>query len=250
MVRSASIMVVGDAYEDAVRKVKENSRLDIGIHLCLTEEKPVLAREEISTLVGRNGNFLKSRIVFILNYILGRISIKEVERELEAQIRKVLNDGIEISHIDSHAYIHMLPLLLKIVIRLAKEYNIPFIRWPYERLLTFKAKLSRHILLFNLNLLCLSSKKNIKNSNLFMAEYFYGFLQSGHLFKEHLKGILKRVNNGVAEIVCHPGIYDEETTRYSHWGYAWEEELKALTSTDIKKAIADWGIELISFREI
>ncbi len=250
IVKSTSIMPAGLAYDDAVRLTRENPGLDIGIHLCLTEEKPILTKRAIPSLLRKDGYFLQVEPPFLLNYYLGKIRLIEIEKELDAQIQKVKDSGIKATHIDGHDYIHMLPSILKIVIKLARKYNIPFIRYPYECPTIFRDKLPRHIIQFSLNLHCIFAKKTIGNTSCFGTEHFYGFLYSGHLSEEYLKKILKTVNNGIAEIVCHPGIYDEETKRYDHWRYEWEEELKALTSLAIKEIIRDLNIELVSFREI
>jgi predicted glycoside hydrolase/deacetylase ChbG (UPF0249 family) len=243
-------MAVGKAYDGAVRLAKENPHLGIGIHLCLTEEKPILTKGEVSSLIGEDGCFLKTSSAFILNYLLGRVRFIEMQRELDAQVRKGLNSGIRITHIDSHGYIHMLPSIFKMVTGLAKKYGILFIRYPNERLIDFNGNLSRFFICYVLKALCLISKQVFRNKVIFKTDYFYGFLHSGHLSVRYLTEILKTVDNGVTEIVCHPGVYDEETRRYKYWGYEWEEELRALTSADIKKTIRDLGIELAGFKDI
>lgn len=53
---------------------------------------------------------------------------KEIFREFEAQLVKVLDAGIKISHIDSHQHIHNGTFFLPIVVALAKKYGIRKIR--------------------------------------------------------------------------------------------------------------------------
>jgi len=249
-VRSASIMAVGRCYEDAVRLTKENPDFDIGIHLCLTEEKPILTKEKVSSLIGKDGHFFKTPVLFILNYLLGRIKHREIEGELDAQIRKVLNSGIKITHIDSHCYVHMLPFILKMVGELAKKYGISFIRYPYEHFISGKVNLSRRLIHSVLNISCLLSRQTFKRMGISRVDYFYGFLNSGMFSAQYLMHILKAVDNGITEIVCHPGLCDEEVTRYRYWRYHWEEELEVLTSPDINKIINESGLELIGFKDV
>ncbi|MFH0790271.1 MAG: ChbG/HpnK family deacetylase [Candidatus Omnitrophota bacterium] len=245
-IRSASIMAVGRAYDHAVALLKENPKLDTGIHLCLTEEKPVLEKEEIATLTGKGGYFLQSHKKFLLHYFMGKIGLGSVRRELDAQIRKVLESGINITHIDSHGHIHVLPGILRIVAELAKRYRIPFIRYPRERLKTLDVKFSRRMQSLILNILCSYSKQRFEDYDI----AFFGFFHSGRISRKSLSGILKAVNNGISEIVCHPGICDRELEHYRHWEYQWEEELNALTSQDISKIINGLNIEVVSFSDI
>lgn len=249
VVGSASIMAVGRAYEDAVRQAKANPMLDIGIHLCLTEEKPVLEKEKIRSLVTQDGYFLGT-YRFIIKYLLGGVDPSKVEREIEAQIKKILDSGLQITHIDSHDYIHMLPLILEIVIKLAKRHNIAFIRFPYERYISINTGLWRHILQFCLNTTCCFLKDNFANAKIRRTDYFYGFLESGHLTEQHIRHSLKSVAPGITEFVCHPGLYDDILRYYQHWHYHWEQEVEVLTSQGLRNLIRDFGIETTNFRDI
>lgn len=250
IVRSTSIMPVGKAYDDAVKLAKENPGLDIGIHLCLTQEKPVLAKNEIGSLLSNDGNFFKTPTELIVHYLFCRTKLKEIQRELDAQIRKVLDSGIKVTHLDSHDHIHMFPPILNIVARLAKQYGILYVRYPYERLVSFNSNVSRHFIGYILIVLCFLSKQIFKKSGILKTDYFYGFLNSGHLSEQNLMQVFKKINNGITEIICHPGVYDEEAKRYNYWKYEWDGELKALTSPNIKKIIKDLSIQLVNFREI
>ena len=51
-----------------------------------------------------------------------------IRKELDTQILKILDSGVEVSHIDGHHHIHTAPFILPIVIDLAKHYGIRKIR--------------------------------------------------------------------------------------------------------------------------
>lgn len=52
--------------------------------------------------------------------------IKEVEAELRAQIRKTLDAGIPVSHLDHHMFVLFArPDLLDLYVRLAREFDLP-----------------------------------------------------------------------------------------------------------------------------
>jgi len=249
VVTSASLLSVGRYFNDAVGLAKENLGLDIGIHLCLTEEKPVLEKENIPSLVDKDGYFLRSHRDFIFRYIFGRIKSADIEREIEAQIKKVLESGLSPTHIDSHGYVHMLPGILTVVIKLAKKYNIKIIRYPSEKISFYNLKWYRYVKFCFLDLLCLLAKFNPRYRDFIKIDYFFGFMDSGQLYIGTIKKTLTVFKRGVAELICHPGEYDEESGIYKHWNYDWQGELKALTSSGIKKIIAESKIELINFRD-
>ncbi|MFA5388664.1 MAG: ChbG/HpnK family deacetylase [Candidatus Omnitrophota bacterium] len=248
VVTSASLLPVGRHFSEAISLAKGNPRLDIGIHLCLTEEKPVLEKEDIPSLVRKDGYFLKSHRDFIFHYILGRIKSDDIEKELEAQISKVLKSGLSLTHMDSHGYIHMLPGILAITIKLAKKYNIKTIRYPKERM-DGLAAWGRFPGFWFLNVLCFMAGRDPDFSSFIKTDRYFGFLNSGHLSIPSARRVLRGFKSGIAEFVCHPGEYDKEAGPYGRWKYDWEGELKALISLEMKEIISSANIRPISFRD-
>jgi chitin disaccharide deacetylase len=247
---SASLMPTGDAFPQAVRMIKENPALDVGIHLTLVEEKSVLAQRQIPSLVDENGRFRRSAYLFFSDYLRNRISMEEVSKELCAQFEKVISHGVAVSHIDSHQHIHMLPGILEITVRLADRYGIRFIRCPKERIcfrnIISYGKYTRLLQQIILNIFCMYSKKQIRP---YAVDHFYGFFNGGHLDKSKLVKIFEKHKFGTTEIMCHPAriTHGKTIVKYSHWNYEWNAELKGLTDFDIKKMIREKRIILSSF---
>lgn len=248
IVTSASLLSVGQAYDDAISLAKRNPGLDIGIHLCLTEEKPILEKEIIPSLTVRSGRFLETHGKFILNYILRRVDLNDVEKEIDAQIKRIIDSGIPLTHMDSHGHIHMLPHILAVAVKLAKKYNIRIIRYPREKISFCDFKWQRYAAFCFLGLACLLTKFNQEYKRFIKIDYFFGFFNSGQLSLESVRKILSIFSSGVGELSCHPGEYDAAHQRYNCWKYNWQRELKALTSNDMKMAIEEANIELINFR--
>ncbi len=247
---STSIMSVGTAFDHAIQLSRSTPTLDIGIHLTLIEEEALSNKEDITTLLDNNGRFYGHAVSFMKRYFLGKVSLDEVRRELDAQIQKVLNNSIEISHLDSHQHIHMLPGIRRIVGELAKKYSIPSIRYPKERLKSYmlneKHSLSRLVQLLALNTFC--SVANTSGSK--RPDYFFGFFFGGNVSEENLRKVLKNLPaNGACELMCHPGDYDADC-RYDHWEYRWQDELKALTNQGVKDLLERKGVKLISYADL
>jgi len=81
-----------------------------------------------------------------------------------------------------------------------------------------------------------------------MPDGMYGFEVGGCLTRSALERILRKIPDGLYELICHPGEDDAETrTRYSHWGYRWAEELEALTAPETRVVLKEQGIALTSF---
>jgi len=73
----------------------------------------------------------------------------------------------------------------------------------------------------------------------------------------NLMATLNRLQPGVNEIMCHPGMtfvgpghhVPGRQERYVRWGYSWDDELAALTSEPVRRYIEDSGIRLTSFAD-
>ena len=245
---STSIMANGRAFEHAVELCQSTPTLDVGIHLTLVGEQPLLNPGQIPSLVDNTGKFDHHATEFTKRYLLGKIYLPEVRRELEAQIEKVLSFGLSISHLDSHQHLHILPQILNITVDLAKKYNIRAIRFPCENLyvdmLRAQVSPSRILQSLVLKFLCFRGR----NANIWRTDHFSGFLFGGNLNKQNLQKIIECLpRHGTCELMCHPGL-DDPNTRYNHWGYRWSDELNALIDPDISNLIDHKGIHLTSYR--
>src|SRR5207244_10968868 len=100
-------MATAPAFDDAVRLARENPGLDVGCHLVLVGEPP----------------FPASVAKLVQAVALGRVKVHE---ELRAQIERILDTGIEPTHLDTHKHTHLLPPVLDAVARLSNEFNTPW----------------------------------------------------------------------------------------------------------------------------
>lgn len=253
IVTSTSLIPSGDAFFQAVLFIRDNPKIDVGIHLTLVGEKSLLNHNEIPTLVDTHGRFRKSAYNFVLDYMRNHISMNEVEMELDAQFEKIMKHGVSLSHIDSHQHIHILPKILEITIRLAEKYGIPHIRWPKEKIrfefvYSFR-KYPRLMQQITLNLFCIYSKKRIKP---YSVGGFHGFFHGGEMGRSALIEILSAEENGISEIMVHPAAMRPESAMeaYSQWNYRWQEEYESLIDLNIVELIRKRGIKLVSFLDI
>jgi hopanoid biosynthesis associated protein HpnK len=249
IVTSASLLVTGSAFEDAVALARQHSNLDVGLHLVLVEERAVLGRGVLPTLVDETGRFPRTSTEFIRRAILGRISWHEVEREIAAQILLFQKTGLRLSHLNSHQHLHMFPPVFQIVRRLTRSMENVWIRnpaGPWRK--SPDTSVGRWVQRLGLNLTCLSARGLQDRSRPQMPDGLYGFEVSGCLTGSALEQILRRIPHGLYELVCHPGEDDADTqTRYSHWGYHWAEELETLTTPETRMVLEEQGIVLTSF---
>jgi predicted glycoside hydrolase/deacetylase ChbG (UPF0249 family) len=226
---ATTLMATGAAFDDAVHLAKLHPGLDIGCHLVLVGAPPFPAT--VPQLV---------RAV-----TLGRIRIYD---ELAAQVRRILDAGLAPSHLDTHKHTHLLPPVLDAVARISEEFRIPWVRRPFDFPLQsggpgwtnramrtmsgrFRTALGRHG--------CRST------------DWFAGFRITGRYRTGDLVALIRSLPEGVTEFMCHPGRCGEELraarTRLKE---SREEELRALTAPEVRDALRETGVQLVTFREL
>lgn len=240
----------GEAFDDAARVAKELALSEIGAHLALTETMPVTAPEKIRSLITKDGWFYRDHNIFFFRFILGMVRREEVYIELKNQLERLKDLNIPITNLSSHEHIHMMPAILEIFMRLAKEYGIPSMRYirddrPPARGLDIGEMKKRLILRF--------FKKGmgeiLRRGSIRHADHFRGFLDSGKLTEGTLIETIKSLEDGTTELASHPGFLSPEVLNRYRFHMSCEHELYALTSPTIKRLVQEHGIKLAGYRE-
>lgn len=260
VVTSATLLANGAAFERAVAMTKTTPRLGVGVHLNLTQGRPISDPTSVGSLVNEKGEFFCQPPALLRGVISGRLRLAEVEREFSAQIEKVRATGIAITHLDGHKHVHMLPGIFPIVVRLAKSYGIAGVRWATERPPSLWALLRRnghatativkqHVQSRTLALISMGARARLRQAGLRFPMHFYGITQTGFLDHEELGALLRNLPEGTSELMCHPGYadpaMDAEPTRLRAER---QRELEALTRPETLQLVARLGIYLIDYR--
>jgi hopanoid biosynthesis associated protein HpnK len=245
---STSLMANGVAFGHAIKLIREFPSLDVGVHLTLVEEGPIV--DMVPSLINGGRKFYPHATQFVGRYMANKVCLKQVQKELDAQIQKVFDHGVKISHLDSHQHLHLLPGIFRIVEKLAKAYGIKAIRILKEPFRPYMVqstqRFTRIIQLMILNRFAQLCGK----TDLQQCDNFAGFYFGGQLNKSNLMTVLESLpQNGTCELMCHPGILDLND-RYKYWGYSKNEEFAALTEPSIREWIARHNVQLTSFSQL
>lgn len=131
IVTHASLLTVGIDCSRAAALAREIPTLRVGIHLALTEFRPLLPVGRIASLIGADGR-LRPVGHLMQQTLMGRCDSRHVEAEWRAQIEGAIDAGIAPSHLDSHHHVHVLPPLRRVAVQLGREYGIQWLRRPVE----------------------------------------------------------------------------------------------------------------------
>jgi predicted glycoside hydrolase/deacetylase ChbG (UPF0249 family) len=216
----------------------------------------------VSSLVSERCYFLARPAELLTRILARKLRLAEIESEWRAQIQEVRGAGIEVTHLDGHKHVHMLPPLFPIVLRLAREYSIPGVRLAVERPVSLARLLRRnggaagqlmkqYLWGRALATMAIGFRETLKRAGLNSPMYFYGMTQTGFLDGAELEAILWNLPEGASELMCHPGYVDGalEQTRTRLLAER-ERELDALTREETRKLVAALGIQLIDYRDL
>ena len=250
IVTSTSLMANGAAFDDAVALVKAHPDLDVGCHINLVEGTPVSPRSHAARLLGTDERF-HNLSGLVARLASGYIRAADLDRECSAQIERLLQAGIQPSHLDSHKHTHLHPQVAAAVARAAKRYSIGWVRRPFESLVTRSVPFFRTIVGRSLNLFSAPFARRMAAEGIRMPDSFTGFGLTGFWTRRAMEETIAALPAGTTELMCHPGYCDAELdscpTRLKRQRAT---ELEILTIPSWKEMLERLGVTLRGFRDI
>lgn len=189
-ITDTTMVANGEAYMEAIDNIQRyNLQNKIGIHFNLTEGIPITEDIKQCSTFCDDGKF-HGKINRLK--VLSKFEKKAVYQELSAQIARLKDDNICVTHADSHHHIHTALFIAPIVAHVCKEHGI------------HKIRIHRNI-------------GNIKGYKRVVKQLFNVWLKSKKLITTEFFGSLKDVEGvietdvlqGTVEIMVHPE-YDKD----------------------------------------
>ena len=109
-----------------IEKLK-SLNIGIGLHLNLSDGRPISPANKVKSLVDKSGNF-KKWPELLMGFLIGRVKKKHIEMEIIAQLETLKSYHIKISHADSHKHLHQFPILGPFILKVFKEQGIKKVR--------------------------------------------------------------------------------------------------------------------------
>ncbi len=223
IVTSTTLMTNAPGTAHAAMLAATAPGLDIGVHLVLTYQKPLLNPSRIRSLVREDGSFWRPSELLVRS-----IDRQEALMEYRAQFaraRELL--GTEPTHLDTHHWVHDHPALSWAVCELARETGAAARTHTPEQRDEYRAK-------------------GVRTTDHFTRE----FQHPGHIDIDDLLALVARLEDGVTELMCHPGEPDPELARTSAYARERPLELAVLTDPRVRSAIERDQITLTTFAEL
>jgi len=240
---SATLMANAAATDDAIELAHNSPGLAVGCHVVLVDGTPVLSPAAIPTLIDpRTGQFHRKLTTFLRLLLMGRIHPIDIEREATAQITRLAQSGLHLTHIDTHKHTHMFPAVMRPVLQAARAAGIFTVRNPFEplwsRRATPTAPLVRRIEVNLLHNLQAAFLRIVVARNFSTTDGALGILATGSLTRETIASLLRHMPDGTWELVTHPGYNDADLAQVtSRLKESREIERAALAAVTLEEEI-------------
>lgn len=249
VLRSATVMAGGAAFDDAAELARRTPALGVGVHLTLVNGNPVLPAAEIPSLVTEEGVFYDNHTLFAVRLLRGQINLGEVRAELAAQLRRVEAAGIRPTHADSHQHMHVLPGVIDVVLDLCAAAGIPAMRAPRAPLFAGHfGGIGQLVGRAGLSVLARRAAAKARRRGIRTPDRFAGIVAGEAVDTAALRGIAASLGEGTTEVMVHPGTNNAVLIPDCRWDHDFEAELHAVCAPEVRAALA--GAEPVNFRAL
>jgi predicted glycoside hydrolase/deacetylase ChbG (UPF0249 family) len=171
--------------------------------------------------------------------------------ELRAQVLRIVDAGIRPTHLDTHKHTHLAPPVLDAVARLGEEFDIPWVRRPFDFPLNARrgtVPAAKRIVGAAMGLLRRRFHRVLKRHGRRTTDHFAGFQITGRFRTADLVALLGALPDGSTELMCHPGhCGDPLLHARTRLKESREHELAALVAPEVRQALERNGIELVNY---
>jgi hopanoid biosynthesis associated protein HpnK len=233
---AASLMVGEPAAADAVERARRMPELGVGLHVALTNARPVLPAARVPDLVDGRGLFDSRLVRAGVRYFASSRARAQLRDEIAAQFDAFAATGLPLDHVDAHNHMHVHPTLFSMILESGKARGMKAMRVPFEPFHLCAAGIGNAIAIGPWASLM---RARLRRAGVLANDAVFGLNDTGRLDEKRVLEIVARLPEGVSELYLHPAT--------SPAGYARAEEFDALLSPRVRDAIARRGIALVTF---
>ena len=244
--KCGSVISVSGWLMEVANICKENKKYDVGVHLTFTSEYSTYRWRALSTVDRESGLFDSEGYLWKSSQdATNNIKPKAAELEMQAQIDIALENGIDVSHIDSHMGTVFFPKFLQSYLNLSKEYKIPvFLPRVSKAQLTVLGR-------GNLETFATKLMDSLEKENFPLIDH----LRAGPLeFQEDkikfYSDLFSSLKPGLTHLLIHPAKLSPELKALKHTHVARNQDYEAFTSKKLKDYVDSLDIHLIGYRDI
>ncbi|HWO02570.1 MAG TPA: polysaccharide deacetylase family protein [Blastocatellia bacterium] len=236
---SATIMVPCPWFPEIAAYAREHPERDFGLHLTHTSEwktykwGPVASKSEVPGLVDPQGYLWPD-----INSVYSHATPEQAYIEARAQIKKALDAGVDVTHLDSHmGALQYNDAYFQVYRRLAVEFAVPLRMASQETLAANGGARQR---------------PQLDSDSIVYPDYLiHGSPNKGESVTDYWKRVLNALKPGVTELFIHASKAGEEI---QHVTNSWKDratEYELFTrDPEIRRILESQGVKRIGYRAL
>ena len=249
-VTSTTLMANSPGFAEAVALARVNPALGVGLHFNLTWGAPLLPLPASSTLVNAEGDFLNRRQLG-WRALAGKLALHDVEAELDAQFSRLRENGIQVTHVDSHQHVHGFGPIFTAVAKLCAREGIPMrVPWIAPSKAAGLGRRARQAVLATVMASPVRHwRGRVRWNDALVSVFDLGNIAEP-LSVRHYAAILNASPGRVLELMVHPVNSGAAMEGYTRVGEVGEAEYNWLRMGELGPLAASLGFRLGTYSEL
>ena len=245
LITTSTIMAPCPWVSEIAEYAKDHPEKDFGVHLTHTSEwkyyrwGSVAPKDQVMGLIDEQGYLHRG-----IQAVYENATPEEALIEGRAQIQKLIEAGVPLTHIDSHMGTVQINLeYFKVYIQLAAEFNLPMRMASYQTMERYGAGNGK-------------MRDELKAKGFVFTDYYiYDEVSGGEYGKANTKefwtNMIKNLKPGITELFVHATVLTDESRSITGSAQKRAEEYQCFVlDPDIRQLLKDEGIILIGYRPL
>lgn len=226
---------------------KKKPTFDIGVHITLTSEYDFYRWRALSSVDPKTGLLDSERSLWrTTEEAIGRINTQAAEVEMRTQVQMAIDNGIDVTHIDTHMGTVMAPKFLPSYLKIAREFNIPAFL-PRVSREDIEARGLGALADFYLKLLSNLEKTGTPIIDNIVTET----MGDSSNKTEYYCKVIKELKPGITHFLFHPAKMSPELKSIAPNSAKWRDlDYRAFTDPKLKECVKEQQLKVIGYREI
>ena len=243
---TTSLMVAAPAAADAIARARRLPRLRVGLHLVLTEGRPLLPASALSHLVDDNGLFRTGLARLGAVIACSKAARRQAAAEISAQFAAFRDSGLTLDHCNAHQHFHLHPVVAELMVTVGRSFGLQAVRLPLEPAWLLR-KVEPHVSRASAAVtwpFARMLRRRLRAAGVSAPDRVLGLRWSGQMTRTRLLALIRNLPHGLTEIYLHPA-----TGQFAGAvsGYRYREEFEALIDPQVIAACRDPSLQLGGF---
>jgi hopanoid biosynthesis associated protein HpnK len=236
-----------------VARARRLPRLKVGLHVVLVDGRPVLPPDRIPDLVDATGAFRNDMVRAGVRFFFSPAARRQLAAEIRAQFDAFRATGLVLDHVNAHKHMHVHPTVAGLIAGIGRDYGARAIRVPAEPIDVLRRAAAgegeRIVPPLYAPWIALM-RRRLRRAGMLVNDRLLGLRWTGAMTERRVLRLLEALPPGVSELYCHPAARRAPALLRTMPDYRHAEELAALLSPAVRRAIEDTDISLATYSDL